>query len=255
VTVLATNEHELRVQPNGDVLLFGLDELTGQNLSHLGGPSYTTIVGDVVERITSAGEVTFAWDSLQHLSIDNIDLISTTLDRPAVDFTHGNSIDVMDDGNYLVSFRDMSQVIKLDSTTGAMLWKLGGKDGQFTFVNDPLNGFSCQHGAREMPNGDIILFDDGDGHMPAQSRAVEYQLDTTAMTATLVWSAEDDPALYCYIFGYADRLANGHTVVAYGTTEHIQEVDENGKVVWDIADPLPDYGIYRAYHLDALPAP
>src|SRR6185312_15053874 len=103
-------------------------------------------------------------------------------------------------------------------------------------AKDPLGGFSCQHGARELPNGDIILFDDGDGHGPPQSRAVEYSLDTEAMVATLVWSAEDDPPLFSYILGYAERLPNGHTLITYGTTLQVREVDDSGAAIWDLTD-------------------
>jgi outer membrane protein assembly factor BamB len=169
-----------------------------------------------------------------------------------VDFTHANAIDVMADGSYLISLRNLSQILKIDSTTGDILWRLGGEDGQFTFVNDSLNGFSCQHAARELPNGDIILFDDGDGHSPPQSRAVEYALDTTAMTATLVWSAEDNPPIFAAYMGNAERLPNGNTLIAYGEALHIQEVNASGDVLWDVVDPNQDFGFFRAFRVPTL---
>jgi hypothetical protein len=251
LTVAGTDSHEIRIQPNGDALLFGLTTKT-MDMTAYGGRTNATVVANVLERVTAAGEVSFAWNMFDAFDLANIDTAAATTNGPIVDFTHANAIDVTSDGNYLISLRNLSQIIKLDSSTGAILWKLGGTDGEFVFVGDPLAGFSCQHGARELPNGDIILFDDGDGHWPQQSRAVEYRLDMTARTATLVWSAEDSPALYSYVLGYAQRLTNGNTLVAYGTTLHVQEVDARGQVLWDLLDPTPAFGIYRAYRLDSL---
>jgi hypothetical protein len=250
-TVGGTDGHDLRIQPNGDALLFGFVQQT-MDLTSLGGVPNSTVTGNVLQRITKSGAPSFSWNAFDHLDVKNIDPESGAIAGTNVDFTHANSIDVTADGNYLIGLRNLSQVLKIDATSGDILWKLGGADGQFTFQNDPLDGFSCQHGARELPSGDIILFDDGDGHNPQQSRAVEYNLDTTAMTATLVWSAEDNPPLYSYILGYAQRLTNGNTLVSYGTALHVQEVDSAGNVLWDLTDPYADLGIYRSYRLNTI---
>jgi hypothetical protein len=256
VVITGTDSHDIRIQPNGDALLFGLVEKT-MDLTQYGGQSNANVVGNVFERVTPDGTVSFSWNTFDHLDVANIDPAAATVSGPVVDFTHANAIDVTADGNYLLGFRDLSQLIKIDSKTGDIIWKLGGADGQFTFVNDSLGGFSCQHGGRELPNGDILMLDDGDGHQPKQSRAVEYKLDTTAtpMTATLVWSSEDSPAMYTTILGYAQRIANGNTLITYGQTGRVQEVDATGKLLWDLTDPVidqVDFGIYRAYRMDTI---
>ena len=46
-----------------------------------------------------------------------------------------NSIDKDDDGNYLVSSRHFHQLYKVDGTSGDLIWKMGGKDGEFTMNN------------------------------------------------------------------------------------------------------------------------
>ena len=65
-----------------------------------------------------------------------------------------------------------------------MLWRLGGRKGEYRFVDDPLDGFSKQHAVKMLPNGNILLFDNGTDHVPAQSRAVEYRLDHRATSPT-----------------------------------------------------------------------
>lgn len=263
IVIAGTDSHDIRIQPNGDALLYGLVEQT-MDLTPYGGEQGTNVVGNVLERVTADGTVTFSWNAFNSFTPADFDPAAGTLSSSPVDFTHANAIDVFPDGNYLLSMRNLSVVLKLDSTTGKIIWTLGGAGisspssggptGNFTFVNDPLGGFSCQHGARVLPNGDILMLDDGNGHDPKQSRAVEYALDTTKMTATLVWSSEDTPPLFTTILGYAQRLTNGNTLITYGQALQVQEVDPTGKnILWDLTDPqVNDFGVYRAYRLDPL---
>ena len=150
----------------------------------------------------------------------------------------------------MMSFRHLSQLIKVDHT-GSIVWKLGGVDGDFSFVNDPLDGFSFQHGARELPNGNILLFDNGNGHNPQHSRAVEYRLDVNAGTATLVWQYVPDPPIFGAFMGFTQRLANGNTLIDYGARSVVQEVNAAGQLIWELRGPTTD-GFYRAFRIPSL---
>lgn len=265
-----SNNHEFRLQPNGDVLLFGYFTKT-MDLTAYGGASDAGVGIEILERVTPSGGLAFSWDPLDApcastapngvatdggsgtcISVADYDPAITSPTSANFDLTHTNAIDVMADGNYLVSMRNMSQIVKIDSSTGRTLWRLGGSGSNFTFPDDPLNGFSGQHGARELPNGDLLLFDDGNGHTPPQSRAVQYHLDMTKMTANLVWSAEDNPPFYTVFMGFTERLANGNTLITYGQALHVQEVDPSGTIVWDLFDSARDYAIYRAFRLTTI---
>ena len=46
---------------------------------------------------------------------------------------------------------------------GQVIWKLGGRDSDFSFVDDPFGGPCAQHTAAVLPNGHVLLFDDGSG--------------------------------------------------------------------------------------------
>ncbi len=262
VAVAATNEHEIRLRPDGSALLFGHMQQP-LDLSGYGGSPVAAILGAVLERVTPDGAVPFAWNSLEYYGPEDVDTVAVDFTTPLVDVVHANAIDVMDDGNYLVSFRNLSQIVKIDATTGALLWRLGGAGissptsggptGDFTFINDPLGGFSCQHGARELPNGHIILFDDGNGHTPPQSRAAEYALDTSAMTATLVWQSTPSTTLFADVMGFAQRLSNGNTVVTYGLVPMVQEWDPTGtQVTWTLSDTTNPFGLYRSFRVGSL---
>ena len=247
-----TDDHELRLLPNGDALLLAFKQKM-MDLTAIGGRPDAIVVGNLLQRLAPSGDVQFQWDAFDHLPVAGI---SAPVDiRGAyVDWTHANAIDVTSDGNYLLSIRDLSQVIKIDSTSGAVLWKLGGFNSDFEFIGDSWNGFSMQHGVRQLPNGNILLFDNGDGHEPPQSRAVEYQLDFVNRRATLAWEYRAPRSLYAAAMGFAQRLENGNTLIAYGFAQpvRVQEVNASGQVVWDLRSTSGTFAVYRAFRIASL---
>lgn len=167
------------------------------NLSGIvqGGSASASVIGAVIqERRFSDGVVLFEWKSLDHIPVtDATDDIKLT--DNLIDYIHVNSVSKDVDGNLIVSCRHTDEVIKIRKSTGEVLWRLGGSDSkgnQFTFINDTFNnffGFSHQHSAVRTKSSNILLFDNGNHRpFPNYARAVEYVLDTVAMTATRVWS-------------------------------------------------------------------
>jgi len=148
--------------------------------------------------------------------------------------------------------RSSDEITKINSRTGEIIWRLGGKKNQFTFVNDPSQGFSHQYGIRCLQNGNIILFDNGNLHTPPQSRAVEYKLNEQTKIAELVWEYRHEPPLYGFALGFAQRVANGNTLICYGTAQRIIEVDRAGTKQWELAISGPQIYAYRAFRIDSL---
>jgi hypothetical protein len=159
-----------------------------------------------------------------------------------------NALDLDEDGHVLVSSRHMSEVTKIDKDTGRILWRLSGRKNQFRFINDPLNGFTTQHFIRSLGNNHYLLFDNGNEHTPPVSRAVEYVLDTQAMTATMVWQFRDVPDKYTWYMGSAQRLTNGNTLINFVQAGYprLIEVDPQGRKRLEI-DVTPGSDLYRAY--------
>ncbi|MBS2026998.1 MAG: aryl-sulfate sulfotransferase [Deltaproteobacteria bacterium] len=248
-----TDPHELRTLPDGDMLILG-DTLRVLDMTAYDGGSSATVIGNTLYRIHPDGGAAFIWDSFDHTTPADVDPALVAVTNNPLDETHCNAIDQTSDGNYLVSSRHMSQLWKIDATTGDVIWKLG-RHGDFTFVNDPLNGFGGQHFARETAPDRILLFDDGNSHSPQVSRAAEYQLafdpaTGAPTTATLVWSY--NPGIYGFAMGSAQRLPNGNTVITYGTDSRIDEVDPSGNLLWQLNDPHPAFGLYRGLFIDSL---
>jgi arylsulfotransferase ASST len=233
-TPFYTDAHEivftLRDATVTAVSLFGY-ELRPTDLSSLGGPANALVAGHMILRLGTDGQVQFMWNAWDHFGI--ADWIEPTGVNPPLDFDHPNSLDYDLDNNYIASFRHMGLVAKIDARTGNIVWRLGGRTNQFTFLNDPLGGFSGQHSVRVLPNGNVLMYDNGLRHAPPESRAVEYHLDTNAMTATMVWEFRHNAPLFTFAVGSVQRYSNGNTLVGFGFVGIVTDVDPSGAVQWE----------------------
>lgn len=169
-----------------------------------------------------------------------------------VDVTHANHVSVDADGNYLISVRAFDEVLQVNRTTGAVMWRLGGVRSQandFTFINDPLNGFSAQHTPTWLANGNLLVFDNGNFHDEQITRVVEYALDIENKTATLVWSYQREDAAFAPFRGSAVRLPNGDTLINWVLNRpNITLVSPAGQT--KMAITLPErYSSYQANYV------
>ncbi len=217
-----TDQHELRVFPDGSYALLGLST-SSVDMSQLvpGGYKFATVYGDVIQTFDPDGNLVFEWRGIDHYNV--IDSKYEDLTSFVIDFEHGNSLDFDSSGNILFSNRHLCEISNINGVTGDFIWRLGGAHNQFKLVGDSLC-FSMQHDARWIPNGDMTFFDNatydtvigGDGTWIQKSRAVEYALDTSAMTATLVWQYHHTPETWSESMGSVERLPNGNTFIGWG---------------------------------------
>jgi arylsulfate sulfotransferase len=221
------------------------------DFSPLGGPANAIGFGHQVLRESAAGTVEFSFNSWDHFSI--ADWIEPTGAFPPDDFDHPNSLDFDLDSNYIVSYRHLGAVIKLDAQTGQKIWQLGGRLGQFTILKDSLGLFSGQHCVRVLGNGHLLMYDNGLRHNPQHTRAVEYALDLNKMTATMVWEYEPNPSIFTAIVGSVQRLSNGNTLVGFGLAGQVHEVDSKGNALAIANFNLHTHNqFYRAIRMGSL---
>jgi hypothetical protein len=222
-----TDIHELRVLPNHHALLMSYDkELVDMSLLVPGGNTNALVTGLIIQEIDENKNVVFQWRSWDHILIT--DATHENLLAPEIDYIHGNALESDVDGNILLSSRHLDEITKIDRSSGNTIWRLGGKKNQFTFNND-LQKFSYQHGIRRLLNGHIILFDNGNYHVPSVSRAVEYILDETNHQVTLFWEYRNTPVIFGNAMGFAQRLENGNTLISWGSTNPtLTEVKPDG---------------------------
>jgi hypothetical protein len=240
--------HELRVLNNRHAFLMAYDTQT-VDMSHIvqGGNPNASVIGLIIQEIDENNNVVFQWRSWDHIPIT--DALHENLLAPVIDYVHGNALEIDNDSNILLSSRHLDEITKINRTTGDIIWRLGGLENQFTFVNDTL-GFNYQHAVRRISNGNITIFDNGNWHNPHFSRAVEYSIDEINKTATLVWEYRHNPSIFSGFMGYVQRLDNGNTLISWGgANPTVTEVTPDGTVVFEATYPAGVY-TYRAYKFD-----
>jgi len=240
-----TDIHELRVLPNRHALLMSYDkQVIDMSQVVPGGNPAAQVTGLIIQEIDANKNVVFQWRSWDHIPIT--DATYENLLGVEIDYIHGNAIELDSDGNIMISSRHLDEITKINRVTGNIIWRLGGKQNQFNFSNDPLR-FSHQHGIRRLDNGNIIMFDNGNFHTPAQSRAVEYMLDEVNKIATKVWEYKNTPAIYGYAMGFAQRLENGNTLISWGSTNPtLTEVKPDGSKALEMNLPTGVFS-YRVF--------
>ena len=170
---------------------------------------------------------------------------------PVINWTHGNALDLDSGGNLLVSFRNLNEVTKIDTRTGAVIWRMGGVRNQMTFENVDMPVFMHQHGLRAIGGGALQLLDNlGDAR---GSRAERYQIDGASRTVRLSASFGSRAGIVAQIGGNTQALGDGHTLVSFGNGGGVEEYDAAGNVMWRLTGN-PGY-VFRAQRIRSLYTP
>jgi hypothetical protein len=213
--------------------------------------------GDVVREIDPDGNLIREWLSWEHL--DFAEEIICPLESHK-EWTHSNSIEVLKNGDWLMSLRLTSTVIIVDGKSGDVKWRWGGS--HINKDHDPKvwgpAELSHQHNAQMLDNGNILVFDNGCHRKrgPGFSRIVEINPDTLAF----VWSysAPTVLAFYSFMVSGCERLPNGNTLITEGASGRLMEVTQKHKVVWEYISPWtlkssfgPTPAVFRSYRIAA----
>tara|TARA_Y100000814_G_scaffold277383_1_gene238355 strand:- start:29 stop:1015 length:987 start_codon:yes stop_codon:yes gene_type:complete len=234
-----TDYHDIRVLENGNYILQAYDSLY-VNMEELvsGGNPSALIIGVLrIQEFTQNNELIFDWFALDHLDIS--EYTNLNLSNQQITFMHGNSIEVDNDGNLILSNRRSSEIIKIDRSTGEIIWIMGGPLNEFEISGDEFNGFSRQHDARRLENGNILIFDNGNNHSPPTSRVIEYEIHETNKTLNLVWEYRNPYGQESLSMGSSQRLPNGNTLISWGNIwglagGKIMEITPNYQIALEI---------------------
>jgi hypothetical protein len=237
-------------------LVLGTEERTIDMSTRVANGHYEAkVIGAVIQEFDRYGRKTFEWKSLDHIS----PLEATTdldLTNRRIDYIHVNSISEDTDRNLLVSCRNLDQVIKINKSTGQIMWRFGGSaalSSDFTILNDQnsgFNGFSHQHTAMRARNGDLIMFDNGNLRPVPFSRAVAYKIDEDQKTATKTWEYISPEMQIASTMGSVQELSNGNILIGWGSTPTgliASEVDRNGALHAEITSLSPIAVPYRVH--------
>ncbi len=128
--------HDFHITPQGAALLTVFDPIDC-NLSAVGGPSGGAVTDSVFQEIDMAtGLVRREWHSLDHVALSESysspEGVST---QWPFDFFHINSIDQLAGGNTLISARNTWALYELNTTTGQVGLRVGGKRSNVKLLN------------------------------------------------------------------------------------------------------------------------
>lgn len=216
----------------------------GVNMNAYGGANSVELIDFAFQEILN-GQVIFEWNSANFLEfLQHTDPIyyQQYATNPKVDYFHFNSIAIdPNDNNFIVSARHMNQIYKINRTSGQIMWRFGGSNDDFNLTGNKI--ISHPHHATILPNGNLLLFDNGVTKTPQQSRVVEFDIDENNFTATIA-NQYTETGRYFDIMGSAQKLQNGNYFIGWGgnitsqvnaNKSDITEVNANGNIVLDMS--------------------
>ena len=277
-----TIHHSFHEYPNGDFLILSSeiripDYYTSETDAY--APRKTTeVVGDVVLRMTREGEILWQWKAFDHLDPFQIGYLtySNYWARRGfpntADWSHANAVRIVDDGaSFLVNFRLISGIAKVDVETQDIKWmatsdpeKLGLEWKHPTFkLADGDDWFWMPHAPWITDRGTLLLFNnDNFGARPfdkslppsaIRSRAEEYAFDEEKLEMRKIWQSRfpGEEPLRSWAMGSVQPLDNGNVLAGYGlmlVEENIYSItwpERLGHPAWtqireyDRSDPAP----------------
>ena len=182
------------------------------------------VVACIIQEVDN-GQVIFKWNGADHPefygeSVEDNDFSDSV---NTIDYMHMNSLCIdPNDNNIICSFRNLNEIIKINRTSGAIMWRLGGKNSDFPLTAD--QGFLRQHYARFTDYGKTLIFvDNGDATLRAYSRILEFQLDESNKTVSS-FKAYDIPDNFIQYAGSVKK-ENGYYFIGGGSANYALQVN------------------------------
>jgi len=241
--------HDARRTEGGGAIYLTVERIPDELAARVQGGAPNRQAGpmwaDVIVEVDAQGRRIWEWHAAEHLDPER-DIIH--VGSAGHEWSHGNTVVPLSNERVLASFRNISVVTIIDKRTGDMVWRLGDEV------------LAQQHDANLLPNGNILIFDNGPIRRylgSSFSRVIE--VDPTSNS--IVWEYQDANPLNFFspnISG-ARRLPNGNTLITEGRFGRMFQVTPDKQVVWEyvnpefVADGLggESNAIFRATHYTA----
>ena len=132
------DSHESVYLSNGNWILIGKFNRT-LDLTEYGGYPAATVTDNIIQEINSLGDVVFEWNTSEYFSL--FDMPHHTINSQFIDYAHINSIHVDSDTTLVISSRHLDEITKINRISGEIIWRFGGLNNQFLFINDTKNSW------------------------------------------------------------------------------------------------------------------
>jgi hypothetical protein len=238
--------HEIIIQ--GNHAWVSVNKNLPMDLSKYGGAYNGSMIdAGVQEYNIKTGKLLYTWDALKHISLNDSQATLPTNGFPW-DAYHINSIQLLGNGQMLVSMRDTWGIYLVNIRTGRIIWTLGGRHSNFKFA--PGAAFSWQHDVRAYSGSNLMtMFDDhccqetGGGTYvspSAPSRGLVLKVNTATRTATAVSTYSHGSSFDSQFMGSLEPLPGGDEFVGWGSQQNFTEYTGSGHMILDGYLPYPD---------------
>ena len=189
-----TDGHDFQITSGGHYVMLAYYDDELRDFRPYGGSASQRTHDSVIQRRTAAGVSQFTWNSWDHRDVLRVGN-DCKVGSPIVTYAHLNGLQLLSDGDFVASFRGCSQVLRIDGSTGAVVWKLGGTappdDSGAEFLelvehsdDDVIEEFCGQHQVTLTSSNTVVMYDNGVQCIGARknsaafSRAVEYDISS-----------------------------------------------------------------------------
>ena len=242
LTRLENHHHDFVQRPDGTIAWLSYDfaELDYDGDGDLDDVASDLILEDVegAQSNEDAVAVFNMFDDYEHGVWDNGSNEANAFIPGYYDFSHGNSLMLSEDGeHYYIGFRWLDAIIKVERSSGEVLWQLGGDYDEFDLADD--DRFSHTH-MSELWDGGALIFDNAD-ETGRVSGAVEYAFDEDAKTVEKVWEYRNPDGDFTSILGDAARVdpeGCNDVLIAWSTRGRLQQLDRDYNTTWEIQTNL-----------------
>ena len=262
----ATNRHDITLLDDGNYIVMAYEPVD-RDLSELTFDTFGTSVrmqDSAIQIRTPGGAPLLTWKSYDAIPLEDC---LPRFPPGEADYAHINTLQIVD-GHIVASFRGCNSVLRIDpddASSHKVVWRLaltnltdeqwdglGKGPPPLDIIGDAEGQFCGQHGSSLLPNGHLILFDNGvlcmhDPWLDTQllprpggeySRAVEYALDLDNNEAVFLrdHSLGGTRSKSGNVHGHAEELPNGDWLIGWGRwgrggtnspTESVTQVDPN----------------------------
>jgi arylsulfate sulfotransferase len=238
--------HDIRMLNNGDLIIVNQIKKT-YDLSKWGGSSHELVSGDGFSILDSLGNKKWAWSAFDYISPENDpNIMGGNGDYeypPRKDWLHANAVYPCPDGNYLISFNKLSQVWKIKSQTGEIIYKLG-KGGDIA-LDDSTDYSDRQHAASIAKDGSLMFFDNG--FTNKLSRVMGYQIDEQTKKAKVTLKINLPKDDFSPNQSSAYWMDDEHVVFGSVVPRTIGITDKYGNMLWHYKT---NNNFYRALYIN-----
>lgn len=187
-------------------------------------PGGVTVAAPVIQEVEN-DQVIWQWDGTDHpeLYAESVEGNNFSSSTAVNDYLHLNSTTIdPNDNNLVCSFRNANLIIKINRSTGDIMWKLGGHHSDFPIGENEV--FLRQHHATFADNGStLLIFDNGEATERPYSRILEFKLNESTMQVEN-FKAYNIPESFTGFMGSVQK--NGDTYfIGGGTANYVLEVN------------------------------